>query len=87
MIPQDDLDEEDRRVRHARTLVQLALSVIAQTDMSLTDAEEMTAAVRGAVLRLFPGKELAFDIIYLPRFHRLLAERYGPAACAAWSVN
>jgi hypothetical protein len=28
-------------------------------------------------LRLFPGKELAFDLIYLPRFHRLLAERFG----------
>ena len=87
MTPQDELDEEDRRVRHARTLVHLALSAIAQTDMTLADAEQMTAAVRGAILRLFPGKELAFDIIYLPRFRRLLVERYGPAACAAWSAN
>jgi len=31
---------------------------------------------------MFPGKELAFDLIYLPRFRRLLADRFGPAALA-----
>jgi len=37
----------------------------------------MVAATRGMTLRLFPGKELTFDLIYLPRFRRLLAERFG----------
>jgi hypothetical protein len=60
-----------------RIAVGLALSVIGQTDMSLEQAQEMVAATRDMALRLFPGKELAFDLIYLPRFRRLLAERFG----------
>jgi hypothetical protein len=87
MASHDDLEDEDRRVRELRTLVHLALSVIAQTEMGPADAEHMVATVRAAALRLFPGKELAFDLIYLPRFRRLLAERYGPARLFGWSAN
>ena len=76
MPTQQELEEEDRRVRQLRIAVDLALSLIGQTDMSLTQAEEMISATRGMALRLFPGKELAFDLIYLPRFRRLLTERY-----------
>jgi hypothetical protein len=77
MHTREELEEEDRRVRQLRLVVNLALSVIGQTDISLAQAQEMVAATRSMALRLFPGKELAFDLIYLPRFHRLLAERYG----------
>jgi hypothetical protein len=77
MPTREELEEEDRRVRQLRLVVNLALSVIGQTDISLAQAQEMVATTRGLALRLFPGKELAFDLIYLPRFHRLLAERYG----------
>jgi hypothetical protein len=73
----EELEEEDRRVRQLRIAVNLALGVIGQTDMSLAQAQEMVAATRGMALRLFPGKELTFDMIYLPRFRRLLAERFG----------
>jgi hypothetical protein len=77
MPTREELDEEDRRVRQLRIAVGLALSVIGQTDMTLAQAQEMVAATRGMALRLFPGKELAFDLIYLPRFRRLLVERFG----------
>jgi len=87
VVTREALEEEDRRVRQLRTVVHLALSAIAQTDMNLADAEEMVSAVRGTALRLFPGKELAFDLIYLPRFRRLLAERYGVAHHGGWSTN
>ena len=76
MASVEELEEEDRRVRQLRTAVSLALSVIAQTNMSQGQAQEMVTATRDLALRLFPGKELAFDLIYLPRFRRLLAERY-----------
>ncbi|HSB71474.1 MAG TPA: hypothetical protein VLT62_19270 [Candidatus Methylomirabilis sp.] len=76
MPTQQELEEEDLRVRQLRIAVDLALGLIGQTDMSLTQAEEMISATRGMALRLFPGKELAFDLIYLPRFRRLLTERY-----------
>ena len=87
MPTREELDEEDRSVRQLRTVVHLALSVIAQTEVSLAEAETMVADVRGAALRLFPGKELAFDLIYLPRFRRLLTERFGEEANPAWRVN
>ena len=72
-----ELEEEDRRVRQLRIAVSLALNVIGQTNMTLAQAQEMVTATRSMALRLFPGKELAFDLIYLPRFRRLLAERFG----------
>lgn len=84
MPSREELEEEDRRLRQLRIAVNLALSVIAQSDMSLAQAQEMVAATRGMALRLFPGKELAFDLIYLPRFRRLLAERYGALPSASW---
>jgi hypothetical protein len=87
MVTREELEEEDRRVRQLRTVIHLALSTIAQTDMTLADAEEMVTAVRRAALRLFPGKEFAFDLIYLPRFRRLLAERYGITPRRQWSTN
>ena len=87
MVTREELEEEDRRVRQLRMVVHLALSTIAQTDMTLADAVEMVAAVRRAALRLFPGKEFAFDLIYLPRFRRLLAERYGMIPRGLWSTN
>lgn len=77
MPTREELEEEDRRVRQLRIVVNLALSVIGQTDMTLAQAQELVAAARTTALRLFPGKELAFDLIYLPRFRRLLAERFG----------
>jgi hypothetical protein len=87
VVTREEIEEEDRRVRQLRTVVHLALSVIAQTEMHLADAEEMVSAVRDAALRLFPGKEFAFDLIYLPRFRRLLAERYGVTHRGQWSTN
>ena len=77
MPTREELEEEDRRLRHLRIAVSLALSVIGQTDMSLAQAQEMVSATRAMALRLFPGKELAFDLLYLPRFRRLMGERFG----------
>jgi hypothetical protein len=77
MPTREELEEEDRRLRQLRIAVSLALSVIGQTDLSLAQAQEMVSATRAMALRLFPGKELAFDLIYLPRFRRLMAERFG----------
>jgi len=83
----EELEEEDRRVRQLRIAVSLALGVIAQTNVSLVQAREIVSATRTMALRIFPGKELAFDLIYLPRFQRLLAERFGVAALGLQPVS
>jgi len=77
MPTREELEDEDRRVRQLRIAVSLALSVIGQTEMSVAQAQELVSATRAMALRLFPGKELAFDLIYLPRFRRLMTERFG----------
>jgi hypothetical protein len=55
----------------------MVMQVIA-TDASLTvdDAAQMIADSRKAALAMFPGKELAYDIIWRPRFQRLMRERF-----------
>ena len=72
----EELKEEDRRLRQLQLVVGLTMSTISQTNLSLEEASRMVAATRQLALRLFPGKELAFDLIYQPRFRRLLAERF-----------
>jgi len=71
-----ELHEENRRLRRLQLLVSLVMSVISQSNLPVEEAAELVASVRRAALKLFPGKEQAFDLIYKPRFQRLLAEKY-----------
>ena len=73
---QEEIDEESRRVRRLRIAVQLALDIIGQGELPIEEASELMAATRRVALQLFPGKERAFDLIYRPKFQRLMAEIY-----------
>jgi hypothetical protein len=74
---QEELQDEQRRLRRLQIMVNMVMSVIGQ-DLSLTvdEAAEMVADTRRAALAMFPGKELAFDLIYRPRLQRLMRERF-----------
>ena len=74
--PQEKQDEQ-RKLRRLQIMVNMVMSVIGQ-DMTLTidEASEMVADTRRAALAMFPGKELAFDLIYRPRLQRLMRERF-----------
>lgn len=69
--------EERRLIRRMQLMLGMVLQVIAQ-DASLTidEASQMIADARTAALTMFPGKELAFDLIWKPRFQRLMQERF-----------
>jgi len=71
-----DVEEEDRRVRMLRRLVDFSLAYIAQSSIPLDQAHAAVEGVKRYALRLFPDKEATFDLIYLPRFRRLLQEKY-----------
>ncbi len=73
---QEEIDEESRRGRRLRILVHLALETIAAGGLSVEEAAGMVAATRRVALELFPGKEFAFDIIYRPKFQRLMNAVY-----------
>ncbi len=69
--------EEQKLVRRLQMMMNMVMQVIAQ-DASLTvdDASQMIADSRKAALAMFPGKELAYDLIWKPRFQRLMRERF-----------
>ena len=70
-------EEEGRRLRRLQFLMSMVMSVISQDEsLTLEEASEMVAGTRRAALALFPGKELAFDILYKPRLQRLMRERF-----------
>ena len=72
------IELEDKMIRRLRLLVNLTFATIAQDDsLTLDQAWEHVLALKGAAVAMFPGKEATFDLIYMPRFSRLLAERYG----------
>ncbi|HEY7679118.1 MAG TPA: hypothetical protein VIC04_01275 [Terriglobia bacterium] len=71
-----EIQEENRRLRRLQLLVSLVTSVISQGNLPVEEASELVASTRQAALNLFPGKELAYDIIYKPRLQRLMREKY-----------
>lgn len=71
------MTEEDRKIRYLRFLVDLSILSIQQDDLLLEEALERVEEVKKAVCSLFPGKEDVFELIYRPRFKRVLEERFG----------
>lgn len=69
--------DESRRIRRLQIMMNLVMQVIAQdSKLTVEEASQMVADSRRAALALFPGKELAYDLIYRPRFQRLMRERF-----------
>jgi hypothetical protein len=73
---QEEIDDESRRMRRLRILVYLALDTIASGSLSAEEAASMAAATRRLALDMFPGKERAFDLIYRPKFQRVMNDVY-----------
>ncbi|HLH78457.1 MAG TPA: hypothetical protein VKV28_16780 [Candidatus Binataceae bacterium] len=70
--------DETRLIRRLRILADLTTALIAQdASLTLEQAWEHVEALKAAAVAMFPGKEQVFDLVYLPRFSRLLAERFG----------
>ncbi len=73
-----ELAHEQKLIRRLRLLVDLTTALIAQDDsLTLEQSWEHVRALKAAAVAMFPGKEDVFDLLYLPRFSRLLAERFG----------
>lgn len=69
--------EEAKLIRRLQMMMNMVMQVIAQdATLSVDDASQMIADARIAALAMFPGKELAYDLIWRPRFQRLMRERF-----------
>ncbi|MGA2961601.1 MAG: hypothetical protein ABSD96_08005 [Candidatus Korobacteraceae bacterium] len=74
---QAELAEEARKLRRLQIMMSMVMSVLSQdSNMTLEEASEMAADARRAALAMFPGKELAYDLIYRPRLQRIMNERF-----------
>jgi hypothetical protein len=74
MASREELADEARRARKVRQIVDIATSLIMQSRMTRDEAEALAAFVRTRVLLLFPGREDTYELIYTPRFRRLIDE-------------
>jgi len=63
-------------MRRLRFLVNLTQGVLMQADLTLREAFEIMNDTKKAALALFPDKESVYDLIYTPRFKRIIAERF-----------
>jgi hypothetical protein len=70
----EELREEELRIRRVRWIVDLTAGVIMQSRMHRTEAEQLVRGVRTMILRLFPGGDETYEIVYARRFRRLLDE-------------
>lgn len=75
---QQQIEEEKKKIRRLRFLVDLTTSTLYQDqNLTLAEARQIVQNVKKVVLELFPDKEQTFDLILLPRFERILFERWG----------
>lgn len=72
----EEINQEDRKIRHLRQMIDFTAVLILQSDMNIEGAQRHLAALREFALRLFPGKSEVFDMVYGPRLKRLLVEKY-----------
>lgn len=72
-----ETQDEARKIRRLQVMISMVMSVISQDpNLTIEEASELSANARRAALAMFPGKELAFDILYKPRLQRLMTERF-----------
>jgi hypothetical protein len=66
---------EEQKIKHLKILVDLTCYVLSYESLTKNEAIELIKNVKKAAIDLFPGKGKVFDLIYLPRFGRILSER------------
>ena len=77
LVKENEIQEENRKIRYLRFLVDFSILSIQQDDLILEEAQGIVENVKRAACSLFPGKEETFELIYRPRFNRTIHERFG----------
>ncbi len=70
------ITEENKKLRRLRFIVDFALQYIRTQEITHDQAIGIVEGVKKHALLLFPDKEETFDIIYAPRFKRVLNEKF-----------
>ncbi len=71
------LREEEKRMRMLKFIVDLNQAILMQqTDLTLREAFEIMRNTKRAALNLFPDKEDVYELLYSPRFRRIIRDRF-----------
>ena len=70
-----EIQNENKKLKYIRFLVDLTSTVIRQETLSIPEALEMIHNTKKQILMLFPGKEETYNLIYKPRFERLIKKQ------------
>ncbi len=75
---EDPVQEEKIKIHRLRTVVDLTTSVLYQeSSLTLNEARQLVRNTESTVLTMFPDKQQTFDLVLMPRFERILRERWG----------
>jgi hypothetical protein len=74
-----DLREEEWRLAWLRYTVHRLTRVLEREPLTYEEAVVRVAEARRAILARFPTKGDVYEIVYAPRFHRILRARFGRA--------
>ncbi|MEW6188237.1 MAG: hypothetical protein AB1585_21165 [Thermodesulfobacteriota bacterium] len=67
---------ENKKIKTLRILVDTAGLILSRGDLSKEESWELVEKIKQWAVLLFPGKEETFDLIYFPRFRRIIEERF-----------
>lgn len=67
---------ENKNIYYLRFMVDLTFNLICTSDMTREEAARHVAGLKDFSVKLFPGKEDVFDLVYGPKFKRLLTDKY-----------
>ena len=72
----EEIIEENKKMRYLRFIVDFSISYIQQSQITVDEAMGLVEDIRKQALTLFPGKDDAFDLVYRPRFKRIINEKF-----------
>lgn len=73
----EKLMEEEKKMRRLRFVVDLAQAVLMQqSDLTLKEAFDIMRDTKKAAINLFPDKEHVYELIYTPRFRKIISARF-----------
>ena len=73
---QQALAAEERKLRRLCRAMDVAAALLWKVNLTLEEAQDVVGHAKRTALQLFPDKEETFDLIYGPRFRRILVEKY-----------
>jgi len=76
MADQEALLAEEKKLRRLGRAMDVAVALLWEVNLTLTEAQDVVNHAKCTALQLFPDKEETFDLIYGARFRRLLVEKY-----------